>query len=321
MVMEMVITYVLFVFGLYVLVKSADWIVDGSSSLAKKLGVSSLIIGLTVVAFGTSLPELVVNLFAVSESSGDIAFGNIIGSNVANVLFVLGVIAMIGNIRLKRETVWEIVPFALLAAFVLFVLTGSFFGTKEFLGRDDGLILLSLFGVFLFYIFKVAKIRGKRLNVSSVIDKSNILITLKLVFGMIGIYFGGKFVVESAVVIALSLGWSEFLISATVIALGTSLPELVVGVVAVLKGNVDLAVGEIVGSNVFNVFWVLGIVPLISPLAIPDFIGFDIGVMFLATLLMFVFMFVGKKHELSKTDGLMFVLFYILYIIYVVVRG
>jgi cation:H+ antiporter len=317
----MVIACLFFLLGIFLLVKSANWIVDGASSLARKLGVSSLIIGLTVVAFGTSLPELIVNLFAATEGAGEVAFGNIIGSNIANILLVLGIIAMIGGVYIKRETVWEEIPFALLASFILFILTGSLFGGKDFLTRNDGLILLSLFGVFLFYIYKMAKLEGKSFNISSVIERSNVLIALKLILGIIGIYFGGKLVVEGAIIIAGQLGISEFLISVTIIALGTSLPELVVGAIAVLKKNADLAVGEIIGSNIFNIFWVLGIVPLIAPLAIPTFISFDIGVMFLATLILFILMFVGRKHELRRVDGAVLVLFYILYIWFVIARG
>ncbi len=317
----MVIAALFFLLGIFLLVKSANWIVDGASSLARKLGVSSLVIGLTVVAFGTSLPELVVNLFAATEGAGEVAFGNIIGSNIANILLVLGVVAMIGGVYIKRETVCDEIPFALLASFILFILTGSLINGKDFLTRNDGLILLSLFGVFLFYIYKMAELEGKSFNISSVIERSNILIASKLILGIIGIYFGGKLVVEGAIIIAGQLGISEFLISVTIIALGTSLPELVVGAVAVLKKNADLAVGEIIGSNIFNIFWVLGIVPLISPLAIPAFIGFDIGVMFLATLILFILMFVGHKHELRRVDGAVLVLFYILYIWFVIARG
>lgn len=317
----MVIDYLFFVVGLFFLVKSANWIVDSSSSIAKKLGVSSLIIGLTIVAFGTSLPELVVNLFAASEGNGEIAFGNVIGSNIANVLLVLGVVACFGKIKLKRETIWHEIPFALLAAFVLFVLTGNLFGTKEFLTRDDGFILIGIFCSFLYYVYLMARRGNKDFSVSTVIDRSSLLIGLKLVLGLVGIYFGGRWVVEGAVVIANQFGISSFLISATIIAVGTSLPELVVSVVAVMKKNVGLAVGNVIGSNVFNVCWVLGLVPIISPLNIPSYIGFDIGVMFLATLVLFVFMFIEKNHELRRVDGILFLLLYVLYIWFLIWRG
>ncbi|MBS3087765.1 calcium/sodium antiporter [Candidatus Pacearchaeota archaeon] len=317
----MVITYLLFILGLVILIESANWIVDSSSSIAKRLGVSSLVIGLTIVSFGTTLPELVVNLFAAFSGNAEIAFGNVIGSYIANVLFVLGIVACFGNVRLKRETIWHEIPIALLAAFVLFILTGNLFGAKEFLTRDDAFILLGLLGVFLYYVFLMARRGNKDFNISAVVDKSNWLIGLKFLFGVIGIYFGGKWVVEGAVVIANQFEISSFLISATIIAVGTSLPELVVGIIAMIKKNPGLAVGNVIGANVLNVCWVLGVVPLISPLAIPAYIGVDIGVMFLAMLILFIFMATGEKHELRRKDGILMLLLYSLYIWYVIVRG
>ncbi len=314
--------YILFVVGIYFLVKSAGWIIDGSSSLAKKLGVSSLIIGLTVVGFGTSLPELIVNLFAAINGAPEIAFGNIIGSNISNILLILGIAAMAGNIKIKSETIWKQIPFALLSAFVLFILTGKiFFNGNNLFSWNDGLILLAMFAIFLYYIFQIASKDRKHIGFVEGSNEPNSRIILKLAIGLIGIYFGGKWVVDGAVFIAGQFGLSEFLISATIIAIGTSLPELVVSIMAVMKKNVDLAVGNIIGSNIFNVLWVLGIVPFVAPLQIPEFIGFDIGIMFLATLLLFIFMFVGKKHGLSKKEGAAFVLFYILYIAYIIIRG
>jgi len=318
----MVITYILFVLGIYFLIKGADWIIDGSSSLAKKLGVSSLVIGLTIVAFGTSLPELVVNLFAAFKGSSGISFGNIIGSNIANILLVLGITAMVGNIKVKSETVWKQIPFALLAAFVFFALTSKiFFKGGDFLTKNDGLVLLSLFAIFLYYMFQMMKEDKKSIGFPEDSNEPDQKIVLKLVAGLIGIYIGGNWVVDGAALIASQLGLSEYLISATIIAVGTSLPELVVSVIAVMKKNVDLAVGNIIGSNIFNILWVFGIIPFISPVEIPQFIEFDIGIMFLATLLLFIFMFTGRRHELDKKNGVTFVLFYILYVAYVVLRG
>jgi cation:H+ antiporter len=317
----MILTYLFFFFGLFFLVRSADLIVDSSSSIAKRLGVSSLIIGLTVVSFGTTLPELVVNLFATSQGASEVAFGNVVGSYIANVLLVLGVVACFGSIRIKRETIWHEIPIALLAAFVLFILTGNLFGTKEFLTRDDGLILIGLLGVFLYYVFLMAKKGNKEFDISAVVDKSNWLIGFKLILGIVGIYFGGKWVVNGAIFIASQFGLSEFLISATIIAVGTSLPELVVCIAAILKKNTGLAVGNVIGSNIFNVTWVLGIIPLISPLKIPSYIGFDIGVMFLSMLILFIFMATGERHELRRKDGILFLLLYFLYVWFVIYRG
>jgi len=319
-----IMVYLLFVVGIYLLIKSAGFIVDGSSSIARKLGVSNLVIGLTVVAFGTSLPELVVNIFAAISDSGGVSFGNIIGSNIANVLLILGITATIGGIVVRSKTVWKEIPFALLAAFALFVLSvKTFFGEgHRLLGIGEASILLVLFGAFMFYIYREAKKdRGKSVFVNNSKKTGDGWIYAKLVLGLVGIYFGGLWVVDGAVAIASQLGLSEFLISATIIAVGTSLPELVVCVVAALKKNIDIAVGNVVGSNIFNILWVFGIVPFIRPIVIPKNIGVDLAVMFFATLALFVVMFTGKKHAMSKRDGWIFILLYILYIAYIILRG
>ena len=319
----MVITYILFAVGIYLLVKSADWIVDSSSSLAKKWGVSSLIIGLTVVAFGTSLPELVVNLFAAFEGVAEVSFGNIIGSNIANILLVLGITAMISNVKVKYSTIWNEIPLALLAVFVLFLLTSKIFfeSQSQFLTRIDGLVLLSFFVMFLYYVYQMSRKDKKLLDLPGGVGESNWTIGWKLTLGLVGIYLGGQWVVGGAVFMAEQLGLSAYLISATIIAIGTSLPELVVCVVAALKKNMDLAVGNIVGSNIFNILWVLGLVPLINPVRIPEFIGFEIAIMFFVTLLLFVFMFVWSKHSLDKKEGVAFLVLYLVYISYLIIKG
>jgi len=321
------VTYFLFALGIYCLIKGADLIIDSSSSLAKKFGISTMVVGLTVVAFGTSLPELIVNIFASLEGAEQVAFGSIVGSNISNILLALGVTAIVRNIKLKSATIWREIPFALLAAFVLFVFSNKvLFGVSNFnlyLTRFDGMIFLCLFGVFMYHIVRMA--RKDRTKVVNFGDRETIeggwKILIKLVVGLVGIYFGGRWVVDGAVFMATQFGISEFLVSATIIALGTSLPELVVCVSAALKNKVDLAVGNIIGSNIFNILWVLGIVPFIRPILIPTFVSFDIAVMFFATLLLFIFMFTGKRHGLRRKDGIVFVLFYILYIVFLIWRG
>jgi cation:H+ antiporter len=319
----MVMDYLLFILGIFLLIKCASWVVEGSSSLAKKLGISTMIVGLTVVAFGTSLPELVVNLLASMEGASEIVFGNILGSNIANILLVLGFTAVIGQLKLKNSTVWKEIPFALFAAFILFLLSSkAFFNIGEpALIWIDGLILLSMFAIFLYYIFQMSKKEKGKAELVHRTDLSGLMIFLKIVIGLVGIYFGGRLVVNGAVFIAGRFGLSQFLISSTIIALGTSLPELVVCIIAVLKKKIDLAIGNVIGSNIFNILWVLGIVPLIRPLPVPSFVGFDIAIMFFATLLLFIFMFVGKRHGLSKRSGLIFVLLYVLYIAFLIIRG
>ena len=320
------IEYIYFILGIIFLLKGADFLVDGSSSLGKRLGISSLVIGLTIVAFGTSMPELVVNVLAALKGATEIAFGNIIGSNISNILLVLGITAIIANIKVERATTWKQMPFALLAVVVLFIISNKYIitGSEVFsLNRVDGLILLAFFSIFIYYVIDLAmKSKSKAVKKELKFDKRSYSnITFLIVLGLIGLYFGGKWTVDGAVYIASQLGLSQFLISATVVAIGTSLPELMTSVVAATKGKVDLAVGNIIGSNIFNIFWILGLTSLISPIFIPSFINIDIIILLLVTLVLFFAMFVGKRHQLDRWQGWAFVLFYIIYIAFLIWRG
>ena len=316
---------VLFVIGILALIKGADWLVDGSSALAKKWGVSSLIIGLTIVAFGTSAPELIVSLIAVIGGNTGTAFGNVIGSNLANLLLILGIAALIAAPKIKNSAIWKEIPFSLLAIVVLFVVSNDLVIDKiEILSltRVDGLVLLLFFIIFVFYIIEVA--RGSRAEVGESLDivkMSNRKITLLIIFGAIGLFIGGKWVVDGAVLIAQRFGVSDFLIGATVIAVGTSLPELVTSVRAAMKKDLDLVVGNIVGSNIFNIFWILGLVSIVAPVNIPSNINFDIIFLGLATILLFAFMFLGKKNYLERYQAVIFIIMYLVYITVIIFRG
>ena len=328
------IEYILFVLGIVLLIKGADYLVEGSSSLAKKLGIPTLVIGLTIVAFGTSMPELIVNIFAALKGSTEVAFGNIIGSNIANILLVLGIVAIICPIKVKSSTIWKEIPFALLAVIVLFVISNYLLIDNiniTSLTRVSGIILLCFFVIFIYYAIGLAKKYKVQLNKGKTevikhqdinIEKhKGITIFLMILGGLVGLYFGGKWVVEGAIFIAQQFGLSEFLISATIIAIGTSLPELVTGVIAAKKKDSELAVGNSVGSNIFNIFWVLGITALITPIMIPNFINLDMVFLGIATLLLFLALFVGKKHEIERWQGWVFVLLYIAYIVFIIIRG
>jgi cation:H+ antiporter len=328
------IEYILFVLGIVLLIKGADYLVKGSSSLAKKLGIPTLIIGLTIVALGTSTPELVVNILAALKGSTEVAFGNIIGSNIANILLVLGIVAIICPIKVKSSTIWKEIPFALLGVVVLFVASNYFLIDKitiNSLTRVSGIIFLCFFLIFIYYAFGLAKRHKVQLDQGKKevikhqdidIEKhKNITIFLMVLGGLIGLYFGGKWVVEGAIFMAQQLGLSEFLISVTIIALGTSLPELVTGITAAKKKDTELAVGNSVGSNIFNIFWILGITAIIAPIAIPNFINLDIVFLGIATFLLFLSLFIGKKHELERWQGYVFVILYIAYIAFIIIRG
>ncbi len=318
--------YALFILGFAFLLKGADFLVKGSSSLAKKLGVPSLVVGLTVVAFGTSMPELVVNMFSAFEGSTDVAIGNVVGSNISNILLILGLTATLYPLKVHHSTVWKEIPFSILGAFVLFIAANDLMIDRisfSMLTRIDGIVLLCFFGIFLYYVYEMAKDRRNKLQDRKLeIKEYNYYkISLMLLLGVAGLFIGGKWVVDGAIFIARQAGLSEFLISATVVAFGTSMPELVTSVTAALKKDVDLAVGGAVGSNIFNIFWILGLTSVITPIALPAFVNFDILFLLFAALSLFLFMFIGNKHELDRWGGVVFVIFYIIYIFFIFVRG
>ncbi len=317
--------YFLFIIGFIFLVKGADLLVDGSAALAKKFGVSSLIIGLTIVAFGTSAPELIVNVIAALKGASDIALGNIIGSNVVNILIGLGLAGIIAQIRVKHTLTWREIPFAILSCLVLLVLSNKYLilGKPLFtLHKVDGIILLLFFSIFLYYLYYSTKLeRNQDSNSSDIKTLSNLKMTMYIILGFAGLFYGGELVVKNAVQIAKAFGVSEFLISATIIAVGTSLPELVTTIVAMFKENADLAVGTIVGSNIFNVFFILGVTALIAPINIPAFVNFDLMMLLITTSLLFIFMFIGQKHQLERWQGICFVIMYVFYIYVIVMRG
>lgn len=320
------IEYILFIIGFGLLIKGADCLVEGSSSLAKKFGVPSLVVGLTVVAFGTSMPELIVSIFSAFEGVTDVAIGNIVGSNVANILLILGLTALIYPLKVHHSTVWKEIPFSLLAVIILFVVANDLMIDKlsfSSLTRIDGILMLCFFAIFLYYVFEMAKDKRSKLQDRKLEIKEykNHKIFLMLFFGVIGLFLGGKWVVDGATLIARQAGMSEFLVSATIIAIGTSLPELVTSLTAAIKRDVDLAVGGVVGSNIFNTFWILGITSVISPIVLPTFINFDIIFLILITFALFSFMFIGKKHKMDRWQGLLFIILYIAYITFIVMRG
>jgi len=342
--MYMVMVYVLFVLGIYFLIKGADWIVDGASVMARKLGVSNLVIGLTIVAFGTSLPELTVGIFSAIKGSAGIVFGNVIGANIANVLLILGATAVIRRIDVKTETVWKQIPFALLAAFILFLFSSrTIFGLGgESLTFVEGFIFLGLLIYFLHSVAQMSKREKKKkklyldfdlvTNIRSMIRKKERVLTDgfsrlnwkilgKFVVGVVMICFGGRWVVSGAIFIAGQFGLSSFLISATIISIGTTLPEFIVSIFAILRGKVDMAVGNVIGSTIFNIFGVLGISAIVRSMTIPAFIYIDVAIMFFVFLLLFIFMFTGKNHSLRRKDGIVFLLLYVLYLCYIIVRG
>lgn len=314
--------FIILILGFILLIKGADFLVAGSSALAKRIGVSDLVIGLTVVAFGTSMPELLVNIFASAEGNTEIAIGNVIGSNLFNILLILGVSALIYPLAITRGTAWKEIPFSLLAVAVLgFLSNDIFFGQAKnsALTRIDGFVFLSFFAIFLYYISNISKIENGQQSQGQGVTFFKAFVMV--IGGLIALILGGKIVVDGAVKIALQLGISQSLIGLTIVAAGTSLPELATSAVAAYKKNADIAVGNIVGSNIFNIFLVLGVSAVIKPLPIATSVNSDIFVLTGSTLLLFLFMFTGKRRMIDRWEGGFFVLFYIIYLVFLIKKG
>lgn len=315
------LTYILFVIGFVLLIKGASLLVDGSASIAKKLKISNIVIGLTIVAFGTSAPEFIVNILASINGNTEIAIGNILGSNIVNIFLILGIAAVIYPLSTKRNTVWKEIPMSLLAALMLGVLVNDIRidnGTFSGLGRIDGIVLLSFFIIFLYYIFSIARISGEGENDSDIKDLSNIKSSLYILLGLVGLVLGGKWIVDGAVYIATMLNVSQSLIGLTVVAIGTSLPELATSAIAAYKKQTDIAIGNVVGSNIFNIFWILGFSAIVRPLPFSASSDIDILMTIGASLLLFVIMFVGKKHVVERWQGVLMILLYIAYIAFLI---
>jgi len=315
---------IFFIVGLLLVVKGADFLVDGASALARKLHISELVIGLTIVAFGTSMPELTVNIFASVSGATEIAIGNILGSNIANILLILGISALIYPLVVTSGTIWKEIPLSLLAAVIVGLMANDIFidgGSSSALTRIDGFILISFFLIFLYYTFSIARVATG--NESSAQAKPRTT-TTAVVFIMVGLgllILGGKLVVDGAIQLATALGVSSTLIGLTVVAVGTSLPELATSAVAAYRKNADIAVGNVVGSNIFNIFWILGLSAVINPLPFQPASNFDLGVGVLASLVLFACMFFGKRHILERWQGAVLLGGYVLYTAVLVIRG
>ncbi len=314
------ITYILFVIGFVFLVKGADALVDGSASIAKRLNISNITIGLTIVAFGTSAPEFIVNIFAAAKGNTEIAIGNILGSNIANILLILGISAIINPITAKKNTVLKEVPLSLLAIIILGlmandkIIDGAIFSG---ITRTDGFVLLSFFIIFLYYTFSITRsdediVEGKIKLLSY--PKAMLFVIL----GLTGLTLGGKWIVNGAVKIAELFNVSQSLIGLTICALGTSLPELATSAVAAFKKQSDIAIGNVVGSNIMNIFWILGASAVIRPLPFNTGFNVDIAMTIFASIVLFLVMFLGKKRVIERWQGLFMLISYFGYIAFLI---
>ncbi|WP_192348114.1 calcium/sodium antiporter [Algoriphagus sp. Y33] len=314
----MILQSILLLAGLLLLVKGADWLVDGASVLAKKHKVSDLAIGLTIVAFGTSAPELVVNSVASVGGYPDIVFGNIIGSNNFNLFIILGIAGLITPLAVNSSSVWKEIPFSLLAAIVLLFLANNYLSEEiPGLSRIDGGILILLFAGFLYYVFTQLKSEPTQEEIQ-VKNYPNLKIWGLILIGLAGLVIGGKIVVDTAVSMAQSLGISEKIIGLTIVAAGTSLPELATSIVASMKKNNDIAIGNIIGSNIFNIFLILGVSSLIQPLNFKPAFNQDIYILIGGTVFLFLAMFAGKRKTLDRWEAALLLVMYLGYTTYLV---
>lgn len=315
--------YVLLAVGLIFWLKGADLFVTGASSVARRFHIPSLVIGLITVAFGTSAPEVAVSVTSALNGQSDITMGNIIGSNMFNLLVVVGMAAWILPFKVKETIIAKEFPFMLLSCIAVLILAFDLLlgnGTVNVINRTDGLVLLMLFAIFLYYLLSVA-LKAQKEN-----QKEEVMISIGLtksivylVVGIVAIVLGGNLAVDAATEIALAWGMSETMVGLTIIAAGTSLPELMTSVVAAKKGESDIALGNVIGSNIFNVFFIMGISAVITPVSVSAAVAFDAVLLTVITLIAFIFALTDRKF--SKGEGIVLFLMYVAYMIFVIWRN
>lgn len=320
----MLIPVLLLIAGLSILILGANYMVEGASALAKRFNISNLAIGLTVVAFGTSAPELVVNTFAAVQGHQDIVFGNVLGSNNFNLFIILGITGLMTPLAVQSSTAWKEIPISFIAVILLFFLVNDvliFNSNSSVLGRLDGGILLLFFALFLFYVYKQLKSDPSETEELVPVSKmTSGKMAIYIISGLGGLVFGGHLVVNNAIEIAESLGISQKIIGLTVVAAGTSLPELATSVIAAVKKNADIAVGNIIGSNIFNIFLILGASSMLRPIGFDPVFNIDLYVLAGGTIFLILAMFTGKRKKLDRWEAAILLLFYLSYTTYLVMQ-
>lgn len=309
----MIVSVVLLILGFALLIKGSDILVDGASNVAKKFNIPTIIIGLTIVAIGTSMPELMVSVTSALEGHSDIALGNVIGSNISNLFLILGICSIIKPLVFKRETRIIENPFTVFITVLFFLLCIN--GGNSTITKIEGMILVILCGIFIIYNIIMAK-KGNEFDKEIILDESTgsmLIATIKIVLGIVALKFGGDFVVNGASDIAKAMGITEKMISLTVVAFSTSLPELITSITATRKGEVDMAIGNIVGSQIFNILLIIGTSSILSPISYSVAYNWDFLVLILGTVLFALFPYIGKKDEMTRENGIIFLIIYILY--------
>lgn len=326
----MAITYILLILGFILLTFCADWLVAGASDVAKRFHISDLVIGLTIVAMGTSAPEFVVNIFASAEGNNEIAITNILGSNILNTLLILGATGIICPIYCSKRVLRHEVPLTVAAGFIVMILGADIFEqttlSSKFIGlqRWNGFILIGCMIYFIGYTVKCAindRKRGSFLTEIQEVKRYPLWLSITMIIvGLAGLTIGGKLIVDNAVIIAKAWGVSDAVIGVTVVALGTSLPELATSVVAAFKKNTDLAIGNVIGSNIFNVFFILGFSTLIRPIPAYKNLLFDAGMATFSSLLLMIFLLDDKDRKLSRWESALMLAIYVVYVSVLVIQ-
>ena len=323
----MLLDLLYFVIGIVLIIAGANYLTEGASALARRFGVSPLVVGLTIVAFGTSTPELIVSLLSALKGNSDIAMGNVVGSNIFNVLVIGGITALVAPITVTRSTVRREIPLVLLASLVLSVMaldrvfagTGA---TENILSRSEGIVLLCFFLIFLTYTFAIAKGDPSDPHTAPAPTKHYPLwlLVVFIIGGLGGLVLGGELFVDAASSIARTLGMSEGFIGLTIVAAGTSLPELATSVAAALKKEPEIAVGNIVGSNIFNIFFILGTTATVTPIRIGGVSTLDFLVMSFSAILLYVFAVLFGQRVIKRAEGAVLVLCFVLYTAYLIAQ-
>lgn len=322
--MEIAFNILLLLGGLALILIGANKLTDGAAALAKRWGISDLVIGLTIVAWGTSSPELVVSLTSALNDSAQLAIGNVVGSNIFNVLMIIGVTAMVMPIKVQKTIMTTEIPLVILSSVVLLACTSDIMldnDNENIISRIDGIILLLFFVVFMWYTFSIAK------NGVTADDNSDIKVipvwksSLYIILGLAGLIYGGQFFVNGASNVARALGASESLIGLTLVAAGTSLPELATSVTAALKKNSGIAIGNVIGSNIFNIFFILGTSATITPLHMGSIGNLDMSVLVGSSLLFWIVGWLFKTRTITRIEGTLMVACYIAYTTVLIMQG
>ena len=311
----MIVQILFILLGFVLLIKGADILVNGSSAIAKKLRISEIVIGLTIVSIGTSMPELFVSTTSALQGASDISVGNVIGSNICNLLLILGLSSLIHPVKFHKQTKLIENPMSIILT-LIFVLMCNI---NQDISRIEGIILLVFFIAFLIYTIVIGKKTKDEAILEISLEEAKKISVVKnlvlIILGIAGLKIGGDLVVENAKLVAIALNISEKIIGLTIVAIGTSLPELVTSLTAAIKGESDIAIGNIIGSNIFNLLFIIGVSAVITPITYNISYNFDVIILFVAMILMCIFPFIKPKDEMSRSNGLIYTLIYIIYML------